>query len=202
MNEDKQKIRFSLWLIYGSIVYIAAITFIIIFLSRYEINVTIAFLLLILPLLFIIAAVWKYKFKIKMPGFELIFFPVEKVMKKAVLIDGNKSIKEAEEIMEKNNVDFLSVIDRRGRLKGVFTKADAHRARRMRKVREKVEKMMTKDVVMVRKGNSIRDVIEKIAKTRHSNLPVVDENNKVIGIISSIDIHDLITKEMKNIKTF
>ncbi len=48
--------------------------------------------------------------------------------------------------------------------------------------------IMTKDVITVKKGKTLRDVAALLAKMRITGLPVVDEDNVVTGIISEKDI--------------
>ncbi|MEU6854350.1 CBS domain-containing protein [Actinacidiphila alni] len=52
----------------------------------------------------------------------------------------------------------------------------------------KVGNVMTSDVVSVRNGTSFKEVAELLAKHRISGLPVVDEDDKVIGVISETDL--------------
>lgn len=48
--------------------------------------------------------------------------------------------------------------------------------------------IMTTDVIVANKNDSIADVAELLIKEKIGGLPVVDENNKVVGIISETDI--------------
>lgn len=47
---------------------------------------------------------------------------------------------------------------------------------------------MTAPVISVRKDQTVKDVIELLAKHKFSGVPVVDDNNLVVGILSDTDI--------------
>lgn len=48
--------------------------------------------------------------------------------------------------------------------------------------------IMTSEVIVVKKGDTIANVADLLIKEKIGGLPVVDSNNKVIGIISETDI--------------
>ena len=194
------KIRSALWLMYGSAVYLALITLLILLLGKYvgKPDVTFLFGISVIPLLFVIAVVWGYRFRVKIPGSEISFYPVDRVMQTPSTISGEKTIAEAEELMEKKLTDFLNVVDKMGRFIGIFTKADAHRARKQRKARRKVREFMTplEKAVKAQKGEKLIDIMERIGRSKHSRLPVLD-GGKVIGVVDSVDIQDLMAKMLK-----
>jgi len=140
----------------------------------------------LVPLIIVIIGFFGYKFKAKFAGGEI---DIEKVMKEAKTISGNKNIGEAEKLMESEGVDFLNVVDDHGKFIGVFTKADAHRARRERKARAKIKDYMTpyENVVKVRRREKLKDAVEKITESKHTKLPVID-GEKVVGVVDSVDI--------------
>jgi len=157
-----------------------------------------AFIFALLPLIIILAGVLGYGLKAKFPGGEIEYYPVDRIMQPPSTILGERTIAEAEELMERKGVDFLNVVDKMGRFRGVFTKADAHKARKNRKVGEKIENLMTplESIVKAQRGEKLINVMERIGKSKHSRLPVVD-GDKVIGVIDSVDIQDFIAKTLK-----
>jgi len=195
------KIRSTLWLMYGSAVYLALITLMILSLGHYvgKPDVTFLFGISVIPLLFVIAVVWGYRFRVKIPGSEISFYPVDRVMQPPSKISGGKTIAEAEELMEKKLTDFLNVVDRLGRFIGIFTKADAHRARKHRRTRRRIIEFMTpmEKAVKAQKGEKLIDVMEKIGKSKHSRLPVLD-GEKVIGVVDSVDIQKILKESAQN----
>jgi CBS domain-containing protein len=50
------------------------------------------------------------------------------------------------------------------------------------------KEVMTTPAVSITENQSIKDVIELLAKGKFSGVPVVDENNVVVGILSDTDI--------------
>ncbi len=181
-------------LVFISLTYIVALAAII-HICKLE---TVAFIFALIPLIIIIAGVWGYGLKAKFPGGELEYYPVENLMQPAHTISSDKTVTDAEKLMDRTGVDFLNVVDRMGRLIGIFTRADAHRARRQRRAREKIENFMTplERVIKARRGERLIDIIERIGKTKHSRLPVID-GEKVIGVIDSVDIQDFLAKLLR-----
>jgi len=55
-------------------------------------------------------------------------------------------------------------------------------------VKLKVSDYMTRNVYTLRPDNTIADAIELIKNTGHDSFPVVDENMKVIGYVSAVDL--------------
>ena len=96
------------------------------------------FIFALIPLIIVIAGVWGYGLKAKFPGGEIDYYPVDRIMQSPTTISGMRTVAEAEGLMERERVDFINIIDRLGRLRGIFTRADAHEARKNRRVAEKI----------------------------------------------------------------
>ena len=54
--------------------------------------------------------------------------------------------------------------------------------------RHSVGEIMTKDVVSVRETTGYKEIVETLAKHRISALPVVSEDNRVLGVVSEADL--------------
>lgn len=190
------KLLNTILLVILSIIYIVILAYVV---WAFELD-GIAFIFGLIPLIIVIAGVWGYGLKAKFPGGEFEYYPVDHIMQPAYTISFDKSVADAEDMMDRIGIDFLNVIDKMGKLIGIFTRADAHRARKQRKVGERIEKFMTpiEKVVKARKGERLIDVIERIGKTKHSRLPVLD-GEKVIGVIDSVDIHDFLSRISRGI---
>lgn len=85
-------------------------------------------------------------------------------------------------------VYYIYVVDRSGRLRGVFSLRDLLTTPPERKVRD----FMTENPVAVRTDASEREVTELIAKYNLLALPVVDEENRLHGIVTVDDAIDLV----------
>lgn len=190
------KILNTILLVILSIIYIVVLAYVV---GNFGLN-GVAFIFGLIPLIIVIAGVLGYGLKAKFPGGEFEYYPVDHIMQPAYTISFDKSIADAEELMDRIGIDFLNVVDKMGKLIGIFTRADAHRARRQRKIGERIEKFMTptEKVIKATKGERLIDVIEKIGKTKHSRLPVLD-GEKVIGVVDSVDIQDFLARILKGI---
>jgi len=201
LNEDglDPKVRNTLTLMFGTIVYIMAIYAILVPIKELSNNVIVLFALSLLPLLGIFVIIWGYGLKFKAPGIEIEYYPVEKAMKPASIITEDKTAVEAEEIMDKEKTDFLNIISREGLFQGIFTKADALKARKSKKIKEQVKNLMTTrdKVIHANEKEDLKSIMEKIGQTKHSRLPVLDKNNRLMGIIDAVDINDLLSKFLK-----
>jgi CBS domain-containing protein len=72
-------------------------------------------------------------------------------------------------------------------LKRIFQLALEHAKRRLKK-RILVKDVMTKNVIAVKKDTKVSELIEILSKNRISGVPVVDEENRVVGIVSEADL--------------
>jgi CBS domain-containing membrane protein len=72
-------------------------------------------------------------------------------------------------------------------LKRIFQLALEHAKRRLKK-RILVKDVMTKNVITVKKDTKVSELIEILSKNRISGVPVVDEKNRVVGIVSEADL--------------
>lgn len=189
------KVRNTLYLLFGSIVYLVVIVAILQRLSGFNEGLTTLFALALLPLIAILVMVWGYGLRLRMPGINLEYYPVEKIMKAPSIISGDITGKEAEELMEKDKTDFLNILDRNGLFQGIITKTDVHNARIRGKIKDKVKNISTirEKVIHASERENLKNVMEKIGKTKHSRLPVLDKNNRLMGVVDAVDITDLLS---------
>ncbi|MCY6959232.1 betaine/proline/choline family ABC transporter ATP-binding protein [Clostridium brassicae] len=93
----------------------------------------------------------------------------------------NRTVLQATEIMNERHVDSIIVVDSENKLKGIATLKD---------VRRNIDRKLTlydvmeKNVVAVTKGDSIVDVLKVMNEKNVGYIPVVDDNNKLIGLIT------------------
>ncbi len=72
-------------------------------------------------------------------------------------------------------------------LKKIFDLALEHARRRLKK-RVPVSMVMTRDVITVKRDMSLKDLARLLAEKGISGVPVVDDLNRVIGIVTEADI--------------
>lgn len=126
---------------------------------------------------------------------------VEDFMTPAVItVSEEQSILEAREIMRGKNLISLPVVDDIKRVRGIITVDDIGRASPsdastlsryeanylLGKI--KVRDIMSRSVIVVNADDTIEYVAYKLYKHRVNALPVVDENNKLCGIIAQNDV--------------
>ncbi len=90
-----------------------------------------------------------------------------------------------------DNIFYLYVVDRHGRLVGMVSLYDLLRAR----PHELLMDIMDRDVISVRSDVDQEDVAQIFARYDLLSLPVVDEDGRLIGIITSDDIIDVVEEE-------
>lgn len=109
------------------------------------------------------------------------------VMVKDVLtIDASATLQEAAQRMREGNVGVLPVVDA-GRLRGVITDRDLvvrAMARGMDTTQTPVRYIATEDLACARPDWDVEDAMQMMSNCQVGRLPVVDEDQRVIGIVT------------------
>ncbi|WP_456374261.1 CBS domain-containing protein [Methanocaldococcus sp.] len=120
---------------------------------------------------------------------------VKDIMTKNVITaKKDEGVIEAFEKMLKYKISSLPIVNDENKVIGIVTTTDIgyNLIKDRYTLETKIEDVMTKEVVTIDKNASILDAIKKMditGKTEIINqLPVVDDNNKLVGIISDGDI--------------
>jgi len=95
-------------------------------------------------------------------------------------------VKDVARKLVKEGIDHLPVVDEEKRLMGIVTSWDLARA--IANDKRKLSEIMTRRVITALENESIDVVARRMAKHNISGVPVVDEANIVIGIITTDDI--------------
>jgi CBS-domain-containing membrane protein len=135
--------------------------------------------------------------------------PVSDVMTKNVItVKKDADIHEVSRLLSENKVSGLPVVDDENHVIGVVTEADVLSMTGMkhghtfkdiirhilgeplpeRKAGSRVEDVMTSPAITTKPDADIREVARILDERRIKRLPVVNEENKLIGIISRADI--------------
>jgi CBS domain-containing protein len=95
----------------------------------------------------------------------------------------------ASDLME-HQIGSLVVVDEENQLEGILTSTDFVRivAESHQKAETTVERFMTDRVVTVEAQDSIRDAADKMITYGIHHLPVVDDEEGVIGMLSTTDL--------------
>ncbi|KSW12705.1 histidine kinase [Pyrodictium occultum] len=111
-----------------------------------------------------------------------------------VTVGLNTSIRDVAQLMRKNRIGSVLVVDEEGKLRGIVTERDIVFAcsEGWDPNTKQAWEIMTEDPIAVKPDEDIVDVIKKMRDANVRHLPVVDDEGKPIGIISARDIMDTI----------
>ncbi|ENN95710.1 hypothetical protein J422_06476 [Methanocaldococcus villosus KIN24-T80] len=107
-----------------------------------------------------------------------------------IVANPNITINEAANVLIKYDINHLPIVDSEGRLIGIVTSWDIAKALALNK--KKIDEIMTKNVVVAYKDEPIDVVARRMSLNKISGMPVIDENKRVIGVITSEDISGLL----------
>ena len=117
------------------------------------------------------------------------FRTVEQIMIRGpVSVSSDQNLSEAIKLMRTRRVDSLFVTDADDILLGMLS-VEAIDTNRRRPVT--VGEVMS-EVSFVREGTLVRDALQRILKLGYKNIPVVNENNQLIGLITRTSIVDVV----------
>jgi PAS domain S-box len=118
--------------------------------------------------------------------------------KKVFVLNHNDTFEDAARLFVKNKIDGAPVVDEDGKIISIITKTDLMKAILNKwEMNTKVENLGVKKVITI---NSEMD-LEEVLKYKVGRLPIVDKNDKLIGIITHTDlINNLIEKISKKYK--
>ncbi|HSP81603.1 MAG TPA: CBS domain-containing protein [Myxococcaceae bacterium] len=103
----------------------------------------------------------------------------------------DSSLREVARIMESEDCGIVPVVDQRGRLQGVITDRDLvirSFAEGKEPTRLRAEDVMTEDVEVVTPDEDIHGIIELMGRYQVRRMPVVERDDRLVGIISMADI--------------
>lgn len=107
-----------------------------------------------------------------------------------ITLNVNSTIKEAEELLSRYKISGLPVVDNENHLIGIITNRDL---KYLDIDDTSVSEVMTKDnLITAKPGVTLEDAKKILWKHRIEKLPIVDENNKLYGLITSKDIDNVI----------
>ncbi|MHA1700157.1 MAG: CBS domain-containing protein, partial [Promethearchaeota archaeon] len=103
----------------------------------------------------------------------------------------------AKDIIQKNE-DHIIVVDKNHTLVGIITTFDITKAVAYNK--KKVSEIVTRKVISCRPEETLYELVNKLKKFNISALPVIDQKNNVLGIVSeSMLLKNLVPKPNMNI---
>lgn len=111
----------------------------------------------------------------------------EVMTRSPITLDINASMRDALDLIGKNKISGAPVT-RDGKLIGILSTEDLIRSLRDGRIDRKVTVYMTQNVITVHEYDQVVEALKIFAKTKVGRLPVVDINNKLIGILTKGDI--------------
>lgn len=115
---------------------------------------------------------------------------VEQIMnREPIAITKNQTLSEAIKIMKEKRVDSLLVIDRHRIFEGII---DIEMIEKYRKKRGYVKEVMETNVHKVKQHSLLRDTVRKILRNGKRYVPVVDEANRLTGIVTRASLANIV----------
>lgn len=115
---------------------------------------------------------------------------VEQIMNAdPVTVTADKTLSEAIQIMRRHRVDSLLVVDEKRRFRGYV---DVEIIDQMRRKAKLVGEVVHTDIYTVKKHELLRDAVRKILKRGIKFVPVVDEHNRLTGIVTRASLVEIV----------
>ena len=103
-----------------------------------------------------------------------------------ITLTEDKSIGDAQKIMRESRIGGIPIINNSGKLVGILTNRDLRFQRDMS--RSVTEVMTTEKMITAKKGTSLDDAEVILQEYKIEKLPIVDEEYKLIGLVTYKDI--------------
>ncbi|WP_148882888.1 IMP dehydrogenase [Thermococcus aciditolerans] len=113
------------------------------------------------------------------------------IVEDVITIGPDETLDYALFLMERNDIDGLPVVGEDGRIVGIVTKKDI-----AAKEGSLVREVMTGEVITVGEDVSVEEALDAMVSNRIARLPVVDENGRLVGIITMSDL--MMRKKYRN----
>ncbi len=110
-----------------------------------------------------------------------------------ITVDREISIEQAAKVMDDNNISSVMIVDKDGKLVGIFTDRDLRFAVAEGKVGKglPIHMLMTENPITISPSDLVIDAMKKMRDADIKHLPVVDGEGKPIGMITMRDIIDV-----------
>lgn len=100
----------------------------------------------------------------------------------------DKSLWHAKELMRLKKISGVPIVDDKGKLVGIISIEDIIIALEKGYIRDPIEKHMSRNVIYLKPDESVKTAIEYFERYGYGRFPVVDEINRVVGVITKEDI--------------
>ena len=111
------------------------------------------------------------------------------VIQDPITLAKDKTLGEAKGLMAKYRISGVPIVDQERHLEGILTNRDLRFETDDAKLISEV--MTTKDLVTAKAGTTLEEAMEILADARKEKLPIIDKNNKLVGLITIKDIEKI-----------
>lgn len=143
--------------------------------------------------------------------YEFLDWQVRDVMSAPVVIRPETTLAEAEELLEEHGFNALPVVDPDSQaLLGLVTSLDLLAAFRFTEdsilppyseiMKRRVSGVMSRDVRTVRPRTPLTRVLEKLVDSRSKSFPVIDADDRVVGVVAREDVMEALRRAEKGEK--
>jgi CBS domain-containing protein len=114
------------------------------------------------------------------------------MIKDLIIIEPDEKIALADLTMTRNNIGGLPVVDN-GKLMGIITQRDVMFARNYEVGGLRVKELMSRDLVTVGPGVSLKEILNLMLDRKIERIPVVKD-----GVLLGLIVHDRILKAVRD----
>ena len=120
--------------------------------------------------------------------------------RKPITMDPGDSLAKAARLMEKENVGAV-VVTERGKPAGIVTDRDLAFATCVRGLtaNNAIVTVMSHPVFTIREDEGVLDATKQMMEQSVRRLPIVDEDDMLVGLVSADDLVPLLSRELHNI---
>ncbi len=104
--------------------------------------------------------------------------------KNVITLSPEDTVEDAINLIEKTGHDGFPVVDVNGKLIGYVSSTDLLR----KDPKTKIKDVMSKELYVAREFMDLKDAARVMFRTGHSKLPVVDDEGRLVGIITNADV--------------
>ncbi|MCX7641417.1 MAG: KpsF/GutQ family sugar-phosphate isomerase [Elusimicrobiales bacterium] len=122
---------------------------------------------------------------------KLIYLRVSDIMRKGKdnpIVKETATVRDAIKVMTKTSLGAVSIVNSKGKLKGFFTDGDIRRNISSIKLTDKIVVHMSKNPISIKYNLPVIEATKIFEEKKIDNIPVVDDEMVVVGIIDERDL--------------